>query len=65
MSEEPNENPDILRKFKCEGCGNTFYTDKSIEEVDRECEQLYGEKVPSEELASVCTDCYEVFLSAS
>ena len=48
---------DDPKTFQCALCGGMFEKGKSDEEAMRESEEHFG-KVPKEELAIVCDDCW-------
>ncbi len=49
------------REFTCDMCGETFPADVSEEQLRSEFEQYFPSvaDTPSEDLASVCDDCWE------
>lgn len=52
------------RDFVCEGCGKTFHTDSSTEEMIEENAKNFPEIDPTkEDMMQVCDDCYKECLA--
>lgn len=50
-----------LNQFKCEMCGGIFDKERSDEETQAEAQELWNiDKLPEEEQAIVCDDCFKI-----